>query len=209
MSTPLRSLLAPALGLVLHRLGQRCGATLARALVAALVAVLGAAGAGPAAAAAAAGVAPDDAAEVVETLLGLEPARHATPLAAMKGWGELYARQHRSAREGDPIAMRLWLLVAYTAAAKADAATSESFSSDLVPVFQAQPAALLAALADNGWLVPVTCFYLGRYFDFQDRRGAGREAFVAQHAPLINRSLPAASAQRCLAQLNAPRHPLR
>lgn len=190
MSTTLRN--------TVRRLWRQCRTTVA-------LAALGAGLAGPASA----GVPPDDAAEVVETLLGLEPARHATPLAAMKGWGELYARHHRGARQGDPTAMRLWLLVAFTAAAKADAATSESFSSDLVPVFLAQPAPLLSTLADNAWLVPVTCFYLGRYFDFQDRRGAGREAFVAQHAPLINRSLPAVSAQRCLAQLNAPRHPLR
>jgi hypothetical protein len=162
-----------------------------------------------AAGAAAAGVPPDDAAELVETLLGLEPSRHATPLAAMKGWGELYDRYHRGARDGNPTAMRVWLLLGYTAAAKADAATSEALSEDLLPVFQAQPDALLAALADNAWLVPVTCFYLGKHFDFQGRAGAGRNAFVQAQAPLITRSLPAPSAARCLAQLKAPRHPLR
>lgn len=151
----------------------------------------------------------DDAAELVETLLGMEPSRHATPLAAMKGWGELYARYHRGAHKGDPSALRVWLLMAYTAAAKADAATSESFSSDLLPVYQAQPQALLSALADNAWLVPVTCYYLGKHFDFQDRRGAGRDAFVAQQEPVITRALPAPAAARCLAQLKAPRHPLR
>ena len=59
----------------------------------------------------AAGVDPLDAQEVVETLLGLDPSRHADPLAAMHGWGALYARQYTAAQAGDPIALRTWLLV--------------------------------------------------------------------------------------------------
>jgi hypothetical protein len=167
------------------------------------------AGASLAAPAGAAGVPADDAAEVVETLLGMDPSRHATPLAAMKGWGALYARYHQGARDGDQTALRVWLLMGYTAAAKADASTSEDLSNDLLPVYQAHPDALLAALADNAWLVPVTCFYLGKHFDFQDRRGAGRDAFVEGQAARITRALPAPAAARCLAQLKAPSHPLR
>jgi len=172
-----------------------------------LAAALGSACALMPAAAAPAGVPPADAAEIVETLLGIEPARHATPLEAMKGWAALYGRYHRAAREGDATAMGVWLLIAHTAVVKADAATSESFSDDLLPVYRAQPRAVLGVLADNLWLVPVTCFYLGRHFDFQGRGGAGRDAFVAEHQARIGAALPAAAAARCLAQIKEPRAP--
>lgn len=177
------------------RWARRCAPALALAL------------GGAAAPAAAGGVAQADAAEIVETLLGLDPARHATPLEAMKGWAALYARYHQAARDGDTTALRVWLLIAYTAVAKADAGTSEGFSEDLLPLYRTRARAVLAALADNAWLVPVTCFYLGRHFDFQGRGGAGREAFVAEQQALITASLPAPSAARCLAQIKEPRAP--
>jgi hypothetical protein len=157
--------------------------------------------------AAAAGVPPADAAEIVETLLGMDPARYATPLDAMKGRAELYERYRTAARDGDATAMRVWLLIAHTAIAKADAATSEGFSEDLLPVFRAQPRAMLAALADNAWLVPATCYYLGRHFDFQGRQGAGRAEFVAAQEGAIRAALAGPVALRCLAQIREPRAP--
>lgn len=157
--------------------------------------------------AAAPGVVPADAAEIVETLLGLDPARHATPLEAMKGWAALYDRYRRGAREGDAVALRVWLLIGHTALVKADAGTSEGYSEDLLPVYRAQPRAVLAALADNAWLVPATCFYLGRHFDFQGRQGAGRAEFVASQQPLIESLLAAPVAARCLTQLREPKAP--
>lgn len=156
---------------------------------------------------AAAGVPPDDAAEIVETLLGMDPARHATPLAAMQGWATLYDRYRRGARAGDAKALRVWLLIAHTAVVKADAGTSEAFSADLLPVYRAHPRAVLGVLADNAWLVPVTCFYLGRHFDFEGRGGAGRAEFVAAQQAPITAALPGPAAARCLGQINEPRVP--
>jgi hypothetical protein len=153
------------------------------------------------------GVAPDDAVEITETLLGLDPSRHADPLAAMKGWAALYARYRTLAQAGDPVGVRVWLLMAHTAAVKADAATSESFNADLLPTFGRQPRALLDALADNGWLVPVTCYHLGRHFDFEGRAGAGRAEWLVANEARVKAGLPAAAASRCLEQVRLPRRP--
>lgn len=156
---------------------------------------------------AAAGVPADDAAEIVETLLGMDATRHATPLAAMQGWAALYDRYRRGARAGDATALRVWLLIAHTAVVKADAGTSEAFSADLLPVYRAHPRVVLSVLADNAWLVPVTCYYLGRHFDFEGRGGAGRGEFAAAQQAPIAAALPGPAAARCLGQINEPRVP--
>ncbi len=148
-----------------------------------------------------------DAQEIVETLLGLDPARYATPLAAMQGWGELYAEYRDAAAAGDPQALRVWLLIGQVALAKADAATVEAFSTDLMPVYTAQPDAVLAALAANGWLVPSACFYLGNWFGHDGRHGEERPAFLAADAPRIAAALHPSAARACLGQIVAPVRP--
>lgn len=155
----------------------------------------------------AAGVDPLDAQEVVETLLGLDPSRHADPLAAMHGWGALYARQYTAAQAGDPIALRTWLLVGFASVARANAGTVEAFSGDLLPYYRANPMTVLAVLADNGWLVPATCFLVGNGFAHEGRSDADRTAFLAEETPRIKAKLPPASASACLDQIAAPRLP--
>lgn len=155
----------------------------------------------------AANVPADDAAEIVETLLAIDPARHATPLAAMQGRAALYERWRDAARSGSATGWRVWLLLAQAALVHADAATSEAFQSDLLPAFTAQPQPALQALADNGWLVPVACWHLGRHFDAEGRGGAGRADFLATHEATLQRGLPAGAAAACLAQVRQPRRP--
>jgi hypothetical protein len=149
----------------------------------------------------------DDAAEIVETLLAIDPARHATPLAAMHGRAALYERWRDAARSGSATGWRVWLLLAQAALVHADAATSEAFQADLLPAFKAQPQPALQALADNGWLLPVACWHLGRHFDAEGRGGAGRADFLAAHEATLQRGLPAAAAAACLAQVRQPRRP--
>ncbi len=155
----------------------------------------------------AAGVDPLDAQEIVETLLGLDPSRHADPLTAMHGWGALYARQYAAAQAGDPIALRTWLLVGFASVARANAGPVEAFSGDLLPYYRAHPLKVLAALADNGWLVPATCFLVGNGFTHEGRSDVDRTAFLSEETPRINAKLPPASARACLDQIAAPRLP--
>jgi hypothetical protein len=145
-----------------------------------------------------------DAQEIVETLLGIDPARHATPLAAMQGWGELYARYRDAAAAGDAQALRVWLLIGQVALARADAGSVEAFSADLMPVYAAGPDAVLAALSENGWLVPSTCFYLGNWFGHEGRHAGDRPAFLAAEAPRIAAALHPRDARGCIGQIVSP-----
>ncbi len=153
------------------------------------------------------GVDQDDATEILESLLGLTVERHATALAAMHGWGALYGNYRSRAAAGEPDAVRVWLLIAFTTLARGDAATSEAFSSDLIPVYRRQPEAVLDALSDNLWLAPTTCYFLGAYFDFEDRAGEGRQAFLTDETQSIQAALPEAAAERCLRQIESPERP--
>ena len=155
----------------------------------------------------AAGIAPLDAQEIVETLLGIGPSRYPDPLAAMHGWGGLYAREREAAQTGDPIALRTWLLVGFVSVVRADAGTVEAFSGDLLPYYRTHGMAVLAALADNVWLVPTTCFLIGNGFTHEGRNDADRAAFLAQETPRIQAALPPAAARACLEQIAAPRRP--
>jgi len=155
----------------------------------------------------AATVDPLDAQEIVETLLGLDASRHADPLAVMKGWGALYARQYAAAQAGDPIALRTWLLVGFASVARANAGTVEAFSGDLLPYYRSHPEEVLTALADNAWLVPATCFLIGNGFAHEGRNDADRPAFLSEETPRIKAALPPALARACLDQIAAPHFP--
>jgi hypothetical protein len=125
----------------------------------------------------------------------------------MQGWGELYARYREAAAGGDDAALRVWLLIGQTALARADAGTVEAFSADLMPLYAARPEAVLAALADNGWLVPATCFFLGNWFGHEGRHAEERPAFLVAEAPRIGSALHPAAARACLDQIAAPARP--
>ena len=155
--------------------------------------------------AAAAQVDAADAQEIVETLLGLPVTRHDSDLAAMQGWGTLYAKYHDAAVRGDdPAALRVWLLMGQAALAKADAGTVEAFSADVMPLYAERPDAVLAALAENGWLVPAACFFLGNWFGHEGRHGKDRPAFLATEAPRILAALHPEAARACIGQIVAP-----
>jgi hypothetical protein len=148
-----------------------------------------------------------DAQEIVEALLGFDASRHASPLEAMQGWGELYARYRDAAAGGDDAALRVWLLVGHAALVTADAAMMEAFASDMMPVYRGRPEAVLAAMAAAGWLVPSACFHLGSWFEHEERGGEGRAAFLAAETTRIEAALHADRARACLAQIEAPDRP--
>jgi hypothetical protein len=148
-----------------------------------------------------------DAQEIVETLLGLPVTRYETDLAAMQGWGALYAKYRDAAAGGDPAALRVWLLMGQAALAKADAGVVEAFSADLMPLYAEQPDAVLAALAENGWLASPACFFLGNWFGHEGRHRQDQPAFLAAEAPRILATLHPEAARACIGQIVAPARP--
>ncbi|MBT0957282.1 hypothetical protein IV417_07790 [Alphaproteobacteria bacterium KMM 3653] len=154
---------------------------------------------------AAAEVAAQDAQEMVEMMIGQQPARYDSPLAAMQGEGDLYDRLKNGAVNDH--GMGLWLLYGQGAVLQANGALSGAFISDMEAVYGDDPALLLGALDRAPWLVPTTCYFLGAGFDFEGRGGAGREAFLALSGPLITAALAEPLANICLEQIAAPERP--
>ncbi len=153
------------------------------------------------------GVDPADAAEMVETLVGLEPARYDSTLAAMHGRAALYSRYRAAATAGDQVGMRVYLLLAFVAVARVDAATMESFSSDVLPLYRAQADTLLAALRANPWLTDTICYFLGHGFEFEGRDPADRPAFIGAESDRIRSALHKRHAARCFDQIEQPHRP--
>ncbi|HRD64802.1 MAG TPA: hypothetical protein PKY50_01475 [Candidatus Competibacter sp.] len=81
---------------------------------------------------------------------------------------------------------------------KLDAATTEAFAGDLVPLYEKHEEPVLAVLRDLPFLVPSTCRYLSRYFGFEDRNREKKPAFLATHADRIERALAPEDGKHCL-----------
>ena len=144
---------------------------------------------------------PADATEIVETLLGIAPQRHANPLAAMQGWGALYARTRDAVLAGDETARRLWFLIAFAAQARGDAALNQSFADDLYPAYRADPQGFLDSLAEAPWLAATLCDRLAAHFGSGDRPAAGLSEFLASAEPGLAAALPEPATQACLSAL--------
>lgn len=148
-----------------------------------------------------------DASLLIEHTLGIQSRADTDPLASMQDWNALYVKYRDRAYIGEDYAIRVLLLFAFTAVTKVDAAISEALSSDLMPLFTKHPALVMQALADNPWLVPSTCYFLGKSFDFEGRGGKGRASFLSQQRATFLAALPPDCAERCLRQLTLPERP--
>ncbi|MCK0149608.1 hypothetical protein MWU54_06215 [Marivita sp. S6314] len=145
-----------------------------------------------------------DALELVEMLIGQDPSRYATPLAAMHGRAELYTKYRDLAQQGDPMAQRVWLLLGDYAVQSVDASLMQSYAADLLPAYAQDPKALLAALKDAPWLAPSTCRLLSAHFGSEDRPEEGRIGFLESERDRIAGALPARIAQACLQAIENP-----
>jgi hypothetical protein len=163
---------------------------------------------------AAAGVEAADAATIVNMLLDLRNPVHRRArggdaaeydsLAAYKGWEALYGRYSQRNSKGesfDDEHLRVYLLLGMISQLRGDAGMMESFSSDVVPLYESHETAFLRALQDLSFLIPSTCYYLKRYFGFEDKNLDKKPAFLDKHVPAMQRSLSPDQASTCLSQL--------
>lgn len=159
-----------------------------------------------------AGVAPNDAASILDTLLDLEnPAYRSinergqstyNALRAYQDWAALYEKYAQRDRDNTQFSqdhLRVYLFLGWVAQEKLDAATTEAFAGDLVPLYEKHEESVLAVLRDLPFLVSSTCRYLNRYFGFEDRNREKKPAFLSARANRIKRALAPEDAERCLA----------
>lgn len=163
----------------------------------------------------AAGPPPSDADLLVHRLLALEHPAFAAgegydALAELRAWEDLYLRSRdRALADAGPAhaSVKTFLLVGWLAREQYDAATSEAFTGDLMPLYRARPGAVLAALADVPLLVTSTCDALGAWFGFEDRHAGELPAFLAAERERIRAALPERLGATCLAALEGAGEP--
>ena len=157
-----------------------------------------------------AGVDPTDAAEIIDTLLELDHPRFRSgndqrrgydALAAYKSWNALYEKYAQLRQENEAFRedyLRVYLLLGRIALETTDAATMESFDTDLMSIYERHGEQVLQALKDLPFLIPSTCRYLSRYFGFEGRNRREKPGFLSSNEASIRRILAPDDATRCL-----------
>ncbi|GJL49587.1 MAG: hypothetical protein NPIRA01_08140 [Nitrospirales bacterium] len=151
----------------------------------------------------------DDSAFLIRTLLNIENSAlmengQYNGLKEYKAWGALYERYHESAQSKSDLhseGLKVFLFIGYVAHARLQAATSESFTSDLMPIYLTRQDSLWEILRENPFLVPSTCHYLGAFFGFEERHVEGKPAFLSETRPIIKQALPHKEAELCIKRL--------
>lgn len=121
-------------------------------------------------------------------------------LGELKSWEALYARTLARARTEagrSDESLRRFLMLGFVARARADAAMSESATTDLMPLYLSRRNEVLRILLELPFLAPSTCYYLGAFFGFEDQSAADKEPFLEENRPVIERSLGPQEASIC------------
>lgn len=160
---------------------------------------------------ASAGVDPADAAEILDNLLRLPQPAYVTAdgqgqdeLKSYQGWSALYGRyfQRASADEVTPTDLKVFLLLGKIAGESTDAAMMQSFTVDLMAVYEKHRQPMLGVLKELSFLIPSTCHYLGRYFGFEDKHVDDKPAFLQANRSVMEKALPGANAAACLRRIS-------
>jgi hypothetical protein len=124
-------------------------------------------------------------------------------------YDELQAYKHREKtyldllerskkRPADIEDVKRYLFLGYAAQSRNDGGMMEAFNSDLMAVFAANTKEVLSALTQIPSLQPSSCYYLGRYFGFEDRNTGGLDPFLERNRQALADALGAEKTGRCI-----------
>ncbi len=102
-------------------------------------------------------------------------------LMEFKEWESLYIKYSKFGSEErllTKVEIKKLLFIGYISRVNSDAAISQSFSSDLVPIFNKNRDKFLNVMSDLKFLVPSTCYFLNNYFGFEDKNAEKKQAFL-------------------------------
>jgi hypothetical protein len=156
-------------------------------------------------------VEPQDAAEIVNSLLDLPNSRFYfeqkdgtksyNELKEYKSWGALYDKYAQLSVKSEDFSeekLKVYLLLGMVAKLRIQAATMEALNSDLMQLYEKHEKSVLTVLNELPYLIPSTCHYLNRYFGFEDKNLEKKPAFLQKHVPIIKATLHETKAQSCL-----------
>ncbi len=122
-------------------------------------------------------------------------------LMEYKEWELLYIKYSKYDSDDKnltEVELKNLLFIGYISWINSDAATSQSFSSDLVPIFNQNKSTVLNVISELKFLIPSTCYFLGNYFGFEGKNLEKKASFLEQNSSLLTRALGEANGETCL-----------
>lgn len=122
-------------------------------------------------------------------------------LKEYKEWESLYIKYSKYDSEDKKLTeveLKKLLFIAYISKLNADAAISQSFSSDLVPIFNQNKSTVLKVISELKFLMPSTCHFLGNYFGFEDKNLEKKQDFLEVNGDLLIKALGESDGEICL-----------
>lgn len=120
-------------------------------------------------------------------------------LSRWKQWESLLVECKQSlSKSRTEQALSDFLFLGYVGFASNGAATREFMASEVYPAFAKSPDVFLKVVGENPVLVESSCYYLGRYFTFEDNDEGTKKDFLSQYANDISSKLTLQDAKRCI-----------
>jgi len=122
-------------------------------------------------------------------------------LMEYKEWERLYIKYSKYDSDDKnltEVEIKKLLFIGYISRTNSDAAISQSFSSDLVPIFNQNKPIVLSVISDLKFLMPSTCYFLGNYFGFEGKNLEKKQAFLVKNSPLLVKALGESDGNTCL-----------
>ncbi len=122
-------------------------------------------------------------------------------LLEYKTWSRVYIKYAKPFKKNKRLTkqeMKYLLFIGFVARAILDASTSESLATDIIPIYNQNKALLLKSLASRNFLIPSTCYYMNRYFGFEDKNEEKKIPFIKQNKELIIMSLGKVKGDQCM-----------
>ncbi len=122
-------------------------------------------------------------------------------LMEYKEWESLYIKYSRYDSDDKnltEIEMKKLLFIGYISRLNSDAAISQSFSSDLVPIFNQNKYLVLNVISELKFLMPSTCYFFGNYFGFEGKNLEKKQDFLDKNSSLLVKALGKYDGEVCL-----------
>lgn len=125
-------------------------------------------------------------------------------LSEYKDWEKLYIKYSKLGKKNKSLTeveMKNLLFIGFIAKANLDAAVSEFFSSDMVPIYNANKLKMLNTLSDLKFLIPSTCYFMNNYFRYEGRNINLKQRFIDKNKPILIKGLGMTEGKLCLGYL--------
>jgi hypothetical protein len=94
--------------------------------------------------------------------------------------------------------IKLFSFIGFVAQTTNDAATSEAMLSDFIQVYYTNRDKLLTVLNEIPFLIPSSCYYIGKHFGFEDKFTNNKEPFISDNKVYFSKILNKDNYTKCL-----------